>query len=81
MKDFETGGLETRRPERVTLSIHGDSGLLMAASFEERRFSDAPELRGVMSLVSLAMDDEQLAVINKVLGLAGACVDYAGGES
>lgn len=58
--DFET---EIRRPERVSVTIHSASGVLLAVMFEG------------LETVSLALDDERLVEINRALGLAGACVD------
>lgn len=70
MKDFETGDLEIGRrdPERVTVTIHSASGVLMAVMFEGTE------------TVSLALDDERLPMVNRALGLAGACVDFVGKE-
>jgi hypothetical protein len=65
-EDLETGDLETGRPrpEKVTVTIHSASGVLMAVMFEGQE------------TVSLALDDEKLVEINRALALAGACVDF-----
>lgn len=59
--------LEMERPragERISVTIHSASGVLLAVMFEGQE------------TVSLALDDEKLGEINRALGLAGACVDF-----
>jgi hypothetical protein len=65
--DWETAAPETgrRARERVSVTIHSASGVLLAVMFEGTE------------TVSLALDDERLVEINRALGLAGACVDFA----
>ena len=69
-EDLETGDLEAGRPrpEKVTVTIHSASGVLLAVMFEGDE------------TVSLALDDEQLHLINRSLALAGACIDFAARE-
>ncbi len=63
--DWETAAPETGRRdrERVSVTIHSAEGVLLAVMFEG------------LETVSLALDDERLPMINRALGLAGACVD------
>jgi len=63
MDDFET--VRPQTGERISVTIHSASGVLMAVMFEGAE------------TVSLALDDEKLVEINRALALAGACVDFA----
>lgn len=70
MKDetLNEGEVETLRPERVTVVVQSDSGVLFSAVF-----------MGTVTL-ALALDGEALPLINRALGMAGACVDFEARE-
>lgn len=57
-----------KQAERVSVTIHSAEGVLMAVMFEGAE------------TVSLALDDERLATVNRALGQAGACVDFVARE-